>query len=113
MTPQLYREIMACFPTGVAIVTAHEAGGRPRGLTLSAFCAVSGALFLYGMAILLAQAHSLNIYEIHQALVKTPLPHGKTLVIFGLVFISFTFQLASMRYQPSASVSILLPTAAR
>ena len=41
MTPQLYREIMACFPTGVAIVTAHEAGGRPRGLTLSAFCAVS------------------------------------------------------------------------
>ena len=41
VTPQLYREIMACFPTGVAIVTAHEAGGRPRGLTLSAFCAVS------------------------------------------------------------------------
>ena len=32
---------MACFPTGVAIVTAHEAGGRPRGLTLSAFCPVS------------------------------------------------------------------------
>src|SRR3989440_8045725 len=41
VTPQLYREIMACFPTGVAIVTAHEAGDRPRGLTLSAFCAVS------------------------------------------------------------------------
>ena len=32
---------MACFPTGVAIVTAHETGDRPRGLTLSAFCAVS------------------------------------------------------------------------
>jgi flavin reductase (DIM6/NTAB) family NADH-FMN oxidoreductase RutF len=41
VSPQLYREIMACFPTGVAVVTAHEAGGRPRGLTLSAFCAVS------------------------------------------------------------------------
>ncbi len=41
VTPQLYREIMACFPTGVAIVTAHESGSRPRGLTLSAFCAVS------------------------------------------------------------------------
>ena len=41
VTPQLYRDIMACFPTGVAIVTAHEAGDRPRGLTLSAFCAVS------------------------------------------------------------------------
>lgn len=38
---QLYREIMACFPTGVAIVTAHESGTTPRGLTLSAFCAVS------------------------------------------------------------------------
>jgi flavin reductase (DIM6/NTAB) family NADH-FMN oxidoreductase RutF len=37
----LYRSIMACFPTGVAIVTAHESGDRPRGLTLSAFCAVS------------------------------------------------------------------------
>src|SRR5258708_7588431 len=34
---------MACFPTGVAIVTAHESGSRPRGLTLSAFCAVSPA----------------------------------------------------------------------
>src|SRR5260370_35188443 len=32
---------MACFPTGVAVVTAHESGDRPRGLTLSAFCAVS------------------------------------------------------------------------
>lgn len=41
VTPQLYREIMACFPSGVAIVTAHEAGDKPRGLTLSAFCAVS------------------------------------------------------------------------
>jgi flavin reductase (DIM6/NTAB) family NADH-FMN oxidoreductase RutF len=41
VTAQLYREIMACFPSGVAIVTAHEAGNRPRGLTLSAFCAVS------------------------------------------------------------------------
>jgi flavin reductase (DIM6/NTAB) family NADH-FMN oxidoreductase RutF len=38
---ELFRDIMACFPTGVAIVTAHEAGDRPRGLTLSAFCPVS------------------------------------------------------------------------
>jgi flavin reductase (DIM6/NTAB) family NADH-FMN oxidoreductase RutF len=38
---QLFREIMARFPTGVAIVTAHEAGTRPRGLTVSAFCPVS------------------------------------------------------------------------
>ena len=39
--PQLFRDIMACFPTGVAIVTAQGAGDRPRGLTLSAFCPVS------------------------------------------------------------------------
>lgn len=32
---------MSCFPTGVAVVTAREAGQRPRGLTLSAFCPVS------------------------------------------------------------------------
>jgi flavin reductase (DIM6/NTAB) family NADH-FMN oxidoreductase RutF len=41
VVPQLYRDIMSCFPTGVAIVTAHENGSRPRGLTLSAFCPVS------------------------------------------------------------------------
>ncbi|MDQ6771615.1 MAG: flavin reductase family protein [Candidatus Dormibacteraeota bacterium] len=41
VSASLYREIMARFPSGVAIVTAHEAGGSPRGLTLSAFCAVS------------------------------------------------------------------------
>jgi flavin reductase (DIM6/NTAB) family NADH-FMN oxidoreductase RutF len=35
-----FREIMACFPTGVAIVTA-QIGGEPRGLTVSSFCSVS------------------------------------------------------------------------
>ena len=32
---------MASFPVGVAVVTAREAGGGPKGLTLSAFCPVS------------------------------------------------------------------------
>ena len=41
VAPQLFREIMASFPTGVAIVTARESDGRPRGLTLSAFSPVS------------------------------------------------------------------------
>jgi flavin reductase (DIM6/NTAB) family NADH-FMN oxidoreductase RutF len=39
--PELFREVMACFPTGVAVVTARDAGQRPRGLTISAFCPVS------------------------------------------------------------------------
>jgi flavin reductase (DIM6/NTAB) family NADH-FMN oxidoreductase RutF len=41
VSAELFRDIMSCFPSGVAIVTAREAGDRPRGLTLSAFCPVS------------------------------------------------------------------------
>lgn len=40
MSQAAFREIMACFPTGVAVVTAH-AGDGPKGLTVSSFCAVS------------------------------------------------------------------------
>jgi flavin reductase (DIM6/NTAB) family NADH-FMN oxidoreductase RutF len=40
LTPQVFREIMACFPTGVAVVTAFE-GDQPKGLTVSSFCSVS------------------------------------------------------------------------
>lgn len=39
--PNLYRELMAGFPSGVTVVTATAAGGLPVGLTVSAFCAVS------------------------------------------------------------------------
>jgi flavin reductase (DIM6/NTAB) family NADH-FMN oxidoreductase RutF len=38
---ELFREIMSTFPSGVAIVTASGEGGKPRGLTVSAFCPVS------------------------------------------------------------------------
>jgi flavin reductase ActVB len=37
----LFREIMSTFPSGVAIVTARGDDGKPRGLTVSAFCPVS------------------------------------------------------------------------
>jgi flavin reductase (DIM6/NTAB) family NADH-FMN oxidoreductase RutF len=40
LAPSVFREIMACFPTGVAVVTAL-ADGNPRGLTVSSFCSVS------------------------------------------------------------------------
>ena len=36
-----FREVMASFPTGVVVLTAFGEDGRPRGLTVSAFCAVS------------------------------------------------------------------------
>lgn len=39
--PQRYREIMASFPSGVVVLTAFGHDARPRGLTVSAFCAVS------------------------------------------------------------------------
>lgn len=39
--PQRFRDVMSSFPSGVVILTAFGADGQPRGLTVSAFCAVS------------------------------------------------------------------------
>ncbi|HVC78047.1 MAG TPA: flavin reductase family protein [Candidatus Micrarchaeaceae archaeon] len=38
---QRFRDVMASFPSGVVILTAFGEDGQPRGLTVSAFCAVS------------------------------------------------------------------------
>ena len=38
---QRFRDVMSSFPTGVVILTAFGDDGGPRGLTVSAFCAVS------------------------------------------------------------------------
>ncbi len=38
---QQFREVMASFPSGVVVLTAFGHDGLPRGLTVSAFCAVS------------------------------------------------------------------------
>ncbi|TAN34852.1 flavin reductase [bacterium] len=39
--PQRFRQVMASFPSGVVVLTAFGPDGLPRGLTVSAFCAVS------------------------------------------------------------------------
>ena len=39
--PQRFRETMATFPSGVVVLTAFGPDSLPRGLTVSAFCAVS------------------------------------------------------------------------
>src|SRR6266704_3524970 len=39
--PARFREVMATFPSGVVVLTAFGQDGLPRGLTVSAFCAVS------------------------------------------------------------------------
>jgi flavin reductase (DIM6/NTAB) family NADH-FMN oxidoreductase RutF len=36
-----FREVMSTFPSGVVVLTAFGDDDRPRGLTVSAFCAVS------------------------------------------------------------------------
>ncbi len=36
-----FREVMSSFPSGVVVLTAFGDDGRPRGLTVSAFCAAS------------------------------------------------------------------------
>jgi len=36
-----FREVMASFPSGVVVLTAFGQDSLPRGLTVSAFCAVS------------------------------------------------------------------------
>ena len=39
--PQRFRDVLSAFPTGVVVLTAFGDDGGPRGLTVSAFCAVS------------------------------------------------------------------------
>lgn len=36
-----FRDVMASFPSGVVVLTAFGQDSQPRGLTVSAFCAVS------------------------------------------------------------------------
>lgn len=39
--PALFRQLLGCFPTGVAIITTRAADGRPVGLTCNSFSSVS------------------------------------------------------------------------
>jgi flavin reductase (DIM6/NTAB) family NADH-FMN oxidoreductase RutF len=39
--PERFRQTMATFPSGVVVLTAFGPDSLPRGLTVSAFCAVS------------------------------------------------------------------------
>jgi flavin reductase (DIM6/NTAB) family NADH-FMN oxidoreductase RutF len=36
-----FRQLLGCFPTGVAVITTRDAGGRPVGLTCNSFSSVS------------------------------------------------------------------------
>jgi flavin reductase (DIM6/NTAB) family NADH-FMN oxidoreductase RutF len=39
--PKLFRQLLGCFPTGVAIITTRNADGKPVGLTCNSFSSVS------------------------------------------------------------------------
>lgn len=39
--PEILRDVLTNFPSGVSIVTAFDSARKPLGLTVSAFCAVS------------------------------------------------------------------------
>lgn len=39
--PKLFRQLLGCFPTGVAVVTTCNADGSPAGLTCNSFSSVS------------------------------------------------------------------------
>ncbi|MFZ9595168.1 MAG: NADH-quinone oxidoreductase subunit N [Bdellovibrionia bacterium] len=65
------------------------------GIKFLAFGAVSSALLLYGFAILFASTHTLNLYEMHQALLANPLSFEVMWVVFSLCFLAFSFQLGT------------------
>lgn len=39
--PKLFRQLLGCFPTGVAVITTNNADGQPVGLTCNSFSSVS------------------------------------------------------------------------
>lgn len=39
--PKLFRQLLGCFPTGVAVITTTAADGQPAGLTCNSFSSVS------------------------------------------------------------------------
>lgn len=59
------------------------------------FSVVSAGLLLYGLAILFAHTQTLNIYQMHRALLANGLSQESMLVAFVLIFLSFGFQMAS------------------
>ena len=75
---------------GKKSILSTEAGAK-----YMIFGTVSGALLLYGGAILFSYTHSLNIYDMHQALMTAQMPRNTVMVIFMMIFLSLTAQVAA------------------
>ncbi len=59
------------------------------------FGAVASALLLYSLAILFASTHTLNIYEIHRALLANPISSPVLLTAFMLSFLALCAQIGA------------------
>lgn len=59
VTKDQFRQLMGCFATGVAVVTAVEPGGQPRGLTVNALSSVS----MEPTLLLICIAHNSDTFE--------------------------------------------------
>ena len=62
LPPRALRRLLGHYPTGVAIVTARDAQGRPNGLTINSFVPVSlqPPLVLWNLAL---HAKSLRVFQ--------------------------------------------------
>jgi flavin reductase (DIM6/NTAB) family NADH-FMN oxidoreductase RutF len=59
--PQLFRRVMALWPTGVSVITGYATDGKPRGMAVGSFCSVSLAPALVAFFV---KAHSHSWTEI-------------------------------------------------
>jgi NADH-quinone oxidoreductase subunit N len=84
--------ILAYFLAGYGKRSVLSAEAAVKYMT---FCSVAAALLLYGLAILFSSTHAFNIYEIHHALVASPLSRDSMLAIFMLIFLAFSFQIGA------------------
>lgn len=84
--------LLTYFVAGYGKRSAVSIEGAIKYMVLSA---VSAGLFLYGIAILFGHAHTLNLYEMHHALVATPLERPVHLVVFLLLTLALAFQTAA------------------
>lgn len=65
------------------------------GVKYMIFGSVAGVILLYGVSMLFGFTQSLNLTEIHQALLAGPLKYTQTLVIFMALLLAISFQVGA------------------
>lgn len=65
------------------------------GVKYMVFSSVTGVILLYGVSMLFGLTQSLNLNEIHHALLTGPLTYTQTLVIFMAILLAVSFQVGA------------------